>query len=527
MDVQVELDYLILGAGPAGLQLGYYLNQARHRYAILEEGDSPGTFFKKMPRHRRLLSINKVNTGYDDPEINLRWDWNSLLTDDYQPGFRAYAKEYLPNADKLVRYLEDFADQQQLNVRCGIKIIHVGRDDKGFLVEDEKGHVFKCRWLIVATGLSKAYVPEIPGIELAERYETVSVDPDQFRNQRVLIIGKGNSGFETANNLIVTAAVIHVASPDYITFAWRSHHVGDFRAVNNSFLDTYLLKSQNAALEVRIESIDRSGSGFEVTVSYLRAKNSRAAYYYDRIICCTGFRFDDAIFGDTCCPEMIIDQRFPSQTRCWESTNIPNMYFAGTLMQARDYRKTSSSFIHGFRYNIRALHRILEQRNHRRAWPSIEVGSWPEDVISMIIQRLNRSSALWLQFGFIGDLIVEPGRQNPGRYYEGVPVDYAHTLELCGDQPYYVVTLEYGRSDFDPLRDDRVAHTDVDHAMDSTALHPVIRLYHKNNLLGEQHLIENLEAIWRDKELHVKPLRCFFESRRLNESSSIGYRQSV
>ncbi|MFQ5852005.1 MAG: NAD(P)-binding domain-containing protein [Candidatus Binatia bacterium] len=512
MNLQDQFDYLILGAGPAGLQLGYYLNQARHPYAILEEGDSPGSFFKKMPRHRRLLSINKVNTGYEDAEINLRWDWNSLLTDDYQPGFPAYAKEYLPNADKLVRYLHDFAHRQQLNVRCGIKIVRVARDDTGFRAEDQNGQVYKCRWLIVATGLAKPYLPDVPGIQAAEHYDTVSIDPDGFRNQRVLIIGKGNSGFETANNLIDTAAVIHIASPDYVTFAWQSHYVGDLRAVNNSFLDTYLLKSQNAALEVIVEKIERSGGGFEVTVSYLRAKKSRATYYYDRIIACTGFRFDDDMFDENCRPETIIDGRFPDQTCCWEAINIPNMYFAGNLMQARDHRKTSSGFIHGFRYNIRALYRILEQRNHQRAWPSIEIGLWPGDAVSMIIQRLNRSSALWLQFGFLCDLIVEPDRQSPGRYYEEVPVDYAHTLELCGDQPYYIATLEYGRSDFDALRDDRVAHTDVDHAIDSTALHPVVRRYHRRNLLSEQHLIENLEAIWDDKELHVEPLRRFFEA---------------
>ncbi len=85
MSETLEVDYLILGAGPAGLQLGYYLDRARRRYVLLEEGDSPGTFFKTMPRHRRLLSINKIHTGHDDPELNLRWDWNSLLTDDYEP----------------------------------------------------------------------------------------------------------------------------------------------------------------------------------------------------------------------------------------------------------------------------------------------------------------------------------------------------------------------------------------------------------------------------------------------------------
>ena len=514
MNSDKEFDYLILGAGPAGLQLGYYLEQAGHRYAILESGRSAGTFFEKMPRHRRLLSINKVNTGYDDPELNLRWDWNSLLTDDYQRGFPAYTKEYLPDADEMRCYLKDFAHQQSLNVRYRIEIVRVARNNTGFLVEDQNAQVYTCKWLIVATGSSRPYIPEIPGIDLAEKYEDVSTNPNEFRNKRVLIIGKGNSGFETANHLINTAAVIHIASRGYVTFAWRTHHVGHLRAANNSFLDTYLLKSQNAALEVVVEKIEKKGSGFGVSLTYQRAKNSGATYYYDRVIACTGFRFDDGIFDEKCRPEMDdeIDRRLPKQTHCWESTNIGNLYFVGSLMQARDYRKTSSAFIHGFRYNIRALYRILEHRNHGRAWPWSEVRSWPEDAISMIIQRLNRSSALWLQFGFIGDLIVEPVGQNRGRYYEEVPVDYAHTSQLYGNQPYYIATLEYGSLDFDPLYDDRVAHTDVDHAMDSTALHPVVRRYREGKVLSEQHLIENLEAIWRDEELHVEPLRRFFEA---------------
>lgn len=511
MNVVDEFDYLLLGAGPAGLQLGSYLEQGGRRYAILEAGDSPGTFFKSMPRHRRLLSINKRYTGYDDPERNLRWDWNSLLTDDYKLSFRDYDQEYLPDADRLVRYLCDFANDQKLDVRCGVRVVRITRNDEGFFAEDQNGKVYKGNWLIVATGLSKLFIPDIPGIDLAEHYDSISIDPDDFRNQRVFIIGKGNSAFETANNLLNTAAIIHLASPDYVTFAWDTHHVGDLRSVNNSFLDTYLLKSQNAVLEVTIDRIRQVDGGFEVDIQYKRAKNSRATYRYDRIVVCAGFRFDKEIFDESCQPELAIEDLFPKQTCCWESTNIKNMYFAGNLMQVRDYKKSSSAFIHGFRYNIRALYRILESRNHGRAWPYIEFGSLSEDAVPRIIERLNRSSALWLQFGFIADVIVEPDDQNPGRYYEDVPVDYVHTEGLCGDRPYHVATLEYGRPDFDALRDDRVAHTDVENASDSTNLHPVIRRYRRGELVDEQHLVENLEAIWCDEELHVEPLRQFFE----------------
>ena len=41
---------------------------------------------------------------------------------------------------------------------------------------------------------SRRHTPPIPGIETAELYGTVSVDPGEFMDQRVLVIGKGNPG---------------------------------------------------------------------------------------------------------------------------------------------------------------------------------------------------------------------------------------------------------------------------------------------------------------------------------------------
>ena len=63
--------------------------------------------------------------------------------------------------------------------------------------------------------MSLPHIPPIPGVENAELYGTTSVNPDDFEDQRVLIIGKGNSAFETADNLIETASVIHVVGPNW------------------------------------------------------------------------------------------------------------------------------------------------------------------------------------------------------------------------------------------------------------------------------------------------------------------------
>src|SRR5262249_44928035 len=156
----------------------------------------------------------------------------------------------------------------------------------------------------------------------------------------VLIIGKGNSAFETADNLIEEAAIIHLASPQSVKMAWKTHFVGNLRAVNNNILDTYQLKSQNAVLDCRIDRIERRPDGeYKVQVTYLHAHGEQEDLYYDRVIFCTGFRFDAAIFDAGCKPMLVTNDRFPEQTSEWESTNVPGLYFAGTLTQQRDYKR--------------------------------------------------------------------------------------------------------------------------------------------------------------------------------------------
>jgi len=50
--------YVIIGAGPAGLQLSYFLQRAGADYVTLEREDAPAQFFRRYPRHRRLISLS-------------------------------------------------------------------------------------------------------------------------------------------------------------------------------------------------------------------------------------------------------------------------------------------------------------------------------------------------------------------------------------------------------------------------------------------------------------------------------------
>ena len=503
-----HIDYLIIGAGPSWLQMGYFLQQKKQDYLILESRDQPGAFFETFPRHRKLISINKVYTGYTDPEVNLRWDWNSLLSDDERLLFKHYSSRYFPDAADLSRYLYDFAHAYKLNVAYNQTVRRVSRNGN-FLVHTAEGNVYTARVLLIATGLYTPYLPPIPGIELAEVYTTVSVIPEDFTNQRVLIIGKGNSAFEVADNLVETAALIHLVSPHSLRMAWTTHYVGHLRAVNNNILDTYQLKSQNALLDADVQKIELCNGQYMTTFVYAHAEGEIEQISYDRVIACTGFRFDASIFDESCQPALSISERFPALTSDWESTTVPDLYFIGTLMQMRDYKRYMSGFIHGFRYNIRTLSRILAWKYHQTPLPRQILPVHPQFLTDYILSRINRSSGLWQQPGYLYDLIEIDSCGQEASYFEELSLGFIWDRFLFQSKTYLLIALEYGdRHGADPFSTPRAARDNARRAADSHFLHPIVRMYVGRDQTAEHHVIEDLAAEWKELE-HSVPLREF------------------
>jgi thioredoxin reductase len=386
----------------------------------------------------------------------------------------------------------------------------VQKTQEGFRLHDDQGNAFTCRRLIVAAGVTKPHIPNVPGIELAENYMSVSVNPDDFINQRVLVVGKGNSAFETADNLVETTALIHVISPNPVRLAWQTHFVGHLRAVNNNFLDTYQLKTQNAVLDATMERIVRRADGkLVVSVRYSHASGELEELVYDRIILCTGFRFDNSFFDADCRPELTINDRYPGMTCEWESMNVPGMYFAGTITQSRDFKKGTSGFIHGFRYNTRALFRMLEKKYHAKLWPTEDVEPTLNGIVTAMIERINRTSAMWQQFGFLHDLIVMPESGGPAKHYHEMPLAYIQETELSASSHYYTITMEFGAVEGDPFT---VVRNPVPAAAhESVFLHPVVRRWNGPLLVAEHHLLEDLHGEWKREDLHLAPLREFLQ----------------
>ena len=283
---------IILGCGPAGLQTAYFLKKLDIDYIILERNEIPGSFFNKFPVSGNLISLNKVYTGTDDPNINLRYDWNSLLNDEGYL-FKKFSEEFYPHVDSLKEYLLAFSKFNDLNIKYGYDITSV---DKIGGLYNINNFEYICEKLIVASGLTPLKTIHPHYGKLGREYFD---DKEKFKGKNVLIIGTGNSGFEVANLLTPYAASIILFGRS-INLAANTHYAGHLRTNSLGFIDTGMLKLQNFMV-ISKDDKDFVDSDFiykesDCKYHYTFKKGPISIEEFDYLFMCTGFEFDDSIF---------------------------------------------------------------------------------------------------------------------------------------------------------------------------------------------------------------------------------------
>nr|XP_032825875.1 FAD-dependent oxidoreductase domain-containing protein 2 [Petromyzon marinus]XP_032825876.1 FAD-dependent oxidoreductase domain-containing protein 2 [Petromyzon marinus] len=560
----IAKDFCVVGAGPSGLQMGYYLEQSRRDYVILERSGAPGHFFAVYPRHRKLISINKRHTGKRNKEFNLRHDWNSLLSHDETMLFRHYSRDFFPHADDMVRYLSDYAKRFRLNVRYNTNVteIRATADSSAwnghrFVLGDQSGNEWRCQVLLVATGMWLPRVPRFIGSELVEGYENVSVNPSDFEGQSVLILGRGNSAFETADNIMGSTNLVHMLGRSHLRLSWATHYVGDLRAINNGLLDTYQLKSLDGLLEAPMEAMAvvrnrqgklrillhdtdgrktlTNGGNSKIIDPSKNKDNFSLREPYDRIVRCLGFEFDFSIFHSSTKTKAGSGQKkkYPKIKADYESPTTRGMFFIGTISHSVDHRKSAGGFIHGFRYTARAVFRSMEWRYHGLPWPSQTLPS--SLLLATVARRINEASGPYQMFGVLGDIALLKRDGAEFEYLEEYPIAALPALTAntgkSAEGGLLVVNMEYGKNFSGPgedvFRTNRAVGAPLD-AWRSNFLHPVIYYYERLPTESEMrrrpkkwplprpdaihHMVEDFLTDWSAPNTHLLPLRRFLEA---------------
>ena len=184
------VDVIVVGAGQAGLAIGWYLARLGLRFLVLEASAELGRSWRS------------------------RWDSLTLFTPtqyDALPGmpFPAPADTY-PTKEPVADYLRAYADAFRLPVRLNSRVTSLGRSGDGFEVRTAD-ETFSARRVVVATGpFQIPFVPPAAGgldSPVTQLHSADYRNPQALPDGPVLVVGGGNSGLQIAEELSASRRV--------------------------------------------------------------------------------------------------------------------------------------------------------------------------------------------------------------------------------------------------------------------------------------------------------------------------------
>jgi putative flavoprotein involved in K+ transport len=189
------LDVLVIGAGQAGLALGYHLQRAGLRFTLLDAAPRVGESWR---------------TRWDSLRLFTPAEFCSL------PGMRfpAPAGTY-PSKDDVAGYLERYVRTFELPVQLGTSVRRVTRESDGTFCATAGDRSFRARHVTVATGPFQQ--PLIPGVAtglspaVRQLHSTDYRRPQDVPTGRVVVVGAGNSGLQIADELAAAGREVTVA----------------------------------------------------------------------------------------------------------------------------------------------------------------------------------------------------------------------------------------------------------------------------------------------------------------------------
>lgn len=443
---------LVVGSGPGGLQVSYYLSRLNIKHAVLSRDAKPAGMFQRFPLFQRLISWTKAFGPAERGTRAYEWyDWNSLLGE--ERAHRSCVPEFMdgtsifPARSEMEAGIVAFARRSGIRVRQDCRWESTQRLDDGFVLRTSDGE-YVSKVVIFAIGTTQPWrPPSIPGIDLAPHY--VDAKPLlQYENRDVFIIGKRNSGFEVADALLPVARRIFLCSPTPAKLSVIERSLVGARARYVQPYEDHVLGGGHLLVDAAIDKLERSEAGFRVhTRGTTRPGNM--IFDVDEVVVTTGFTTP---LQDL--PKMGVatfhQGRLPAQNHFWESATVPGIYFAGSVTQASaglgKYGLTgNSAAVHGFRYNARLLAHHIGEKHFGLSPPSRKME--PAEVVPYLLDELGCAPELWNQQSYLARQISFDRVEGP--VDRGI-VPLAHFVDSAGEDAVAVTVETDDQGDIHP-----------------------------------------------------------------------------
>ncbi|MDZ4291745.1 MAG: NAD(P)/FAD-dependent oxidoreductase [Hydrogenophaga sp.] len=203
---RTEVDTLVIGAGPAGLATAACLAQHGERSLVIDQAREVASSWR---HHYERLHLHTVKTHSALPGLP----------------FPDSAPRYV-SREGVVDYLTRYADRHGIEPELGDSVVGIepAATGAGWITRTASGRLIASRQVVVATGANRRpRAPALPGQghfggRVLHSREYRNAKP--FANQRVLVVGMGNTGAEIALDLVEhgVRAALSVRSPVNIVY---------------------------------------------------------------------------------------------------------------------------------------------------------------------------------------------------------------------------------------------------------------------------------------------------------------------
>ncbi|WP_002146470.1 flavin-containing monooxygenase [Bacillus cereus] len=183
-------DIIIVGAGQAGLTMGYYLKQEGYSFLLLEAGKRVGDSWRKRYDSLQLFTPREYSSL---PGMILKGEGN---------GF--------PRKDEIATYLEGYARHFQLPVQLRTEVLKIRKEKEIFEVHTPTEILQSKKVIIASGGFQQPFIPSVSAnlsSHIFQIHSSQYISPSQIPKGRVLVVGGGNSGMQIVVELAKTHEV--------------------------------------------------------------------------------------------------------------------------------------------------------------------------------------------------------------------------------------------------------------------------------------------------------------------------------
>jgi thioredoxin reductase (NADPH) len=243
------LDLVIVGAGPAGIAASLAAKANDLNFVTIDQESFGGTV-SHFPRNKIVMTA--------PVELPLAG----------KVKFRETTKE------ALLEFWEKIIEDTELTIRFGERLEEVNKDANKFQITTSKAEYSASALLLC---LGRRGTPRKLGVEGEQLPKVVYrlIDPGQYRDQHVLVVGGGDSALEAATSIAEEAG-------SQVTLSYRSDSFSRAKPKNREKVD---LASEQQGLTVMLGSNVKSISEQSVDIEH---EGSVKTIRNDAIIVCAG-----------------------------------------------------------------------------------------------------------------------------------------------------------------------------------------------------------------------------------------------